>query len=132
MSLDHLYAKYYRYGVTRNTTHLPECSSVVKQIAYAQYIDNEKSNLPQKVKKHVKSNNIYNAFIMPANLGNLKKIEYIGFSSADYVFACNKEVEPSKPYYKIHGILLDIRSLMQQHSKNNDLISAIENCILNL
>ena len=31
-------SKYYRYGATKNPNHLPDSSSVVKQLAYAEYI----------------------------------------------------------------------------------------------
>ena len=123
-------SKYYRYGVTKNSNHLPDSSSIVKQIAYAQYIDNEKSNIPQEVKTHKISENIYNAFIMPANLFEEIKMQNIGFSSADYVLPFSKdENSPEKTYYKIHGILLDVRLLMNQHSKNNKLIQDLEKII---
>jgi len=33
---------------------------------------------------------------------------------------------PEKPYYKIHGILLDIRELMIRHAKSNQKIAKLE------
>lgn len=45
-------SKYYRYGETKNPNHLPDSSSVVKQIAYAQYIENpEKKYYSRRCKK---------------------------------------------------------------------------------
>lgn len=58
---------------------------------------------------------------MPANLPDKKKLKNIGFSSADYVFFSSDEKSPKKSYYKIHEILLDIRLLMNHHSRNNQI-----------
>jgi hypothetical protein len=52
-----------------------------------------------------------------------KKLKNIGFSS--------DEKSPKKSYYKIYGILLDIRLLMNHHSKTNKLIKDLKNVILN-
>ena len=111
-------SKYYRYGVTKNPNHLPDSASVVKQIAYAEYIDNVKNRnkLPKNIGPFIESKNIYNAFIMPAE--NLSP-ENIGYVSADYVLPQDSE-ETSKPYYKIYGILLDIKSIMYKHIPHND------------
>lgn len=106
-------SKYYRYGTSRNPNHLPDSSSVVKQFAYADYIDNEKnrSKLPEDVRSTISSSRIFNAFIMPACV---QSPENIGFVSADYVLPQDSET-CDKPYQKIYGILLDIRSLMYRH-----------------
>jgi hypothetical protein len=72
-------SKYYRFGATQNLNHLPDSSSVVKQLAYAQYIDNKESKIPRDVKNHTNSGNIFNAFIMPANLPDEKKIKKYWF-----------------------------------------------------
>jgi len=37
---------------------------------------------------------------------------------------------PEKPYYKIYGILLDIRKLMIRHAKSNQKIAKLENAIM--
>ena len=67
---------------------------------------------------------------MPANLFEEIKMQNIGFSSADYVLPFSKDENSSeKTYYKIHGILLDVRLLMNQHSKNNKLIQDLEKII---
>lgn len=125
-------SKYYRYGETKNPNHLPDSSSVVKQIAYAQYIENpEKNTIPEDVKTHTSNNQIYNAFILPGKKDD--DFENIGFVSAEYVFsqsAVQSNKTPEKPYYKIHGILLDIRNLMIHHAKSNQKIAKLENAIM--
>ncbi len=39
---------------------------------------------------------------------------------------CKKNKTPEKPYYKIHGILLDIRELMIHHAKSNQKIAKLK------
>ena len=125
-------SKYYRYGETKNPNHLPDSSSVVKQIAYAQYIENpEKNTIPEDVKKYTSNNKIYNAFILPGKKDD--DFKNVGFVSADYVFsqsAMQNNKTPEKPYYKIHGILLDIRKLMIHHTKSNQKIAKLKNAIM--
>ena len=106
-------SKYYRYGVTENPNHLPDSASLVKQLAYAEYIDNERnrSKLPKDVCENIKDSSIYNAFIMPAENRAPKNI---GYASADYVLPENSQ-KAEKSYHKIYGILLDVRSLMYRH-----------------
>ena len=110
-------SKYYQYGVTKNPNHLPDSASVVKQLAYAEYIDNTeiRSKLPEDVRFFIKSGNIYNAFIMPADN---ESPENIGFVSSDYALPQDSE-QAEKPYHKIYGILLDIRTLMHSHRPHN-------------
>lgn len=50
--------------------------------------------------------------------------KYIGYATADYV------LEEEKSYHKIHGILLDIRSLINHHTKSNEKIKKLEETIL--
>lgn len=121
-------SKYYRYGATKNPNHLPDSASVVKQIAYAEYIDNadNRKNMPGDISSFINNENIYNAFIMPAD--NTSP-ENIGYVSADYVFPQNSE-KSLKPYYKIHGILLDIKSIMYKHIPHDKkLIEELANII---
>lgn len=120
-------SKYYRYGATKNPNHLPDSSSVVKQIAYAQYIENPKNKIPEDVKKNINPQKIYNAFIMPSDN---PLPQNIGYTSADYVFP-QSDTEPVSSYSKIHGILLDIKQLMFRHIPRDKevietLIKAIE------
>lgn len=120
-------SKYYRYGATENPQHLPESASVVKQLAYAQFIENAKdsvSEIPQDVRNFVNGKNVFNVFIMPAEICNDSenpKVTFfrnIGYASADYVIFGRSEIS-SKNYYRIWGILLDIRSIMFRHDSRN-------------
>ena len=119
-------SKYYRYGATKNPNHLPDSSSVVKQIAYAQYIANPKNKIPEDVQKNLNPQKIYNAFIMPSDNPFPQNI---GYSSADYVFP-QSDTEPVSSYSKIHGILLDIKQLMFRHiPRDKDAIETLRKAI---
>ena len=101
---------------------MPDSASVVKQIAYAKYIDTSENQnkLPQDVRQNIDSTKIYNAFILPSSLKTPQKTpQNIGFVSADYVLPQDSKT-CQKPYHKIHGILLDIRTLMYSHSPHNN------------
>ena len=111
-------SKYYRYGTTKNPNHLPDSSSIIKQLAYAEYIDNEenRTKLPENIRAFIKTENIYNVFIMPAKN---TQIENIGYASSDYVLGQNESVK-EKNYYKIYGILLDIKTLLHCHAQHDE------------
>lgn len=119
-------SKYYRYGATKNPNHLPDSSSVVKQIAYAQYIENTNNKIPKDVQKNLTPQKIYNAFIMPSDNPFPQNI---GYTSADYVFP-QSDTEPISSYSKIHGILLDIKQLMFRHiPRDKEAIITLSNLI---
>lgn len=119
-------SKYYRYGATKNPNHLPDSSSVVKQIAYAQYIENPNNKIPDDVQKNLNPQKIYNAFIMPSDN---QLPQNIGYTSADYVFP-QTDTEPVSSYSKIHGILLDIKQLMFRHiPRDKDAIETLRKAI---
>ena len=119
-------SKYYRYGATKNPNHLPDSSSVVKQIAYAQYIENPNNEIPDDVQKNLNPQKIYNAFIMPSDN---QLPQNIGYTSADYVFP-QTDTEPVSSYSKIHGILLDIKQLMFRHiPRDKEAIITLSNLI---
>lgn len=119
-------SKYYRYGATQNPNHLPDSSSVVKQIAYAQYIENPNNKIPKDVKKNLNPQKIYNAFIMPSDN---PLPQNIGYTSADYVFP-QSDTEPVSSYSKIHGILLDIKQMMFRHiPRDKEAIITLSNLI---
>lgn len=100
-------AKYYRYGCTGSPEHLPNASSINKQITYGEYLEKY---------KHVDSNSIYNAFIMPYNMednvfGLTGTVGNIGEAVGDW--------RSNKKYYeRIQGILFDIRYLMHHYTGN--------------
>ena len=121
-------SKYYRYGATKNPNHLPDSASVVKQLAYADYIDNKdnRNKLPKDVRDNISDSSIFNAFVMPAE--NVMP-ENIGYVSADYVLPQDSE-KATKPYHKIYGILLDARTIMYRHvPRDKHLISQLAGVI---
>ena len=67
------------------------------------------------------------------NTEEISATKNVGFVSANYVFsqsAMQNNRTPEKPYYKIHGILLDIRNLMIHHAKSNQKIAKLEKAIM--
>lgn len=115
-------AKYYKYGYTGQVSHLPQSSSINKQITYGEYIDTK------DIFKIIHGNNmkVYNAFIMPfdseegifASSENNKMI-YIG--EAESQWKTNQ-----KTYEKIQGILIDTKYLMKINiSKDDKLIKEL-------
>lgn len=109
-------SKYYKFGVSDNAFDLPGTDSVIKQIAYAKFIDNRRDEFK------VKSDNIYNAFIMPYNSTDGKP-KLFGYATSD---SENNE----KRYDKICGILLDIKDLMYNHEHNDKVINKLADIII--
>lgn len=99
-------AKYYRYGVDSKKIFLPGSSSVNKQLTYAEFVESL---------ENYKESTIYNAFIMPynANLPNGR----IDLSPKKIGFATGNWKTSGKTHEKIYGILLDVKSIMHQHSR---------------
>ena len=119
-------SKYYRYGATGIKNHLPDSASIVKQFAYSEYIEKNDS-IPEKIKRNRTENSIFNAFIMPACV---QKIENIGYAGADYILAEKDSSDvsfvPEKSWHKIHGILLDTKTVMEHAAKkDNGLIEQL-------
>ena len=100
-------AKYYRYGCTGNPNHLPNASSINKQITYGEYLNN---------RKHVDTNSLFNAFIMPFNKANnpfniSENIGNIGEAIGDW--------RNKMDYFEhIQGIVMDTRYLMYHYIGN--------------
>lgn len=119
-------AKYYRYGTTFSTKHIPETTSIQKQITYGEYV---------KMIKTGQYDEIYSAFVMPYSKNtNIykdkfnKDIEFVGIARAKWI---DDAVETNR---KIAGILVDTRFLINNWVKKNpdhinDLIEVIENNI---
>lgn len=111
-------AKYYKFGRTGNPAHLPESTSINKQITYGEYIAET-----ERFKSSSGSNPIvYNAFLMPYDSFGEKfyteeEFHYIGSAFSDW-----KSSQGIKPYEEIAGILLDVKSLMNDHSHSDDKI----------
>lgn len=98
-------AKCYKYGCTGVPDHLPNGSSINKQITYGEYLEKYKGINP---------NTLFNAFIMPYdmndNLFGLNSfVENIGEAIGDWRFN-------QKYYERIQGIVMDTRHLMYHYS----------------
>lgn len=117
-------AKYYRYGATHEPSHLPDTSSINKQITYGEYINSYKG---------INEKSLFNAFLMPYDAtDNLFETHD---SISNVAEATGKWRTNSKYYEKIQGIVVDVRTLLLNHSGNHDfekalLADAIEKYIL--
>lgn len=100
-------AKYYRYGITGNPNHLPDSSSINKQITYAEYIYSQKQ-VPDSI--------LFNAFLMPYN----SEKNFFGIQSAfgNIGMAVGDWKSNTHNYEKIQGILVDTRYLMYHYTGN--------------
>jgi hypothetical protein len=98
-------AKYYRYGVKQKSCYLPGSASANKQFTYAEYVETLDA---------AKGKTIYNVFIMPYNASDFSdsdtNMRKIGFAKGNWKTS-------GKSYEKIHGVLLDVKSIMYQHSR---------------
>lgn len=102
-------AKYYRYGITKCDHHLPNMSSIAKQITYAQYIDAQIDNNKFPFCK------VRNVFLLPFNSSenNCQPYFYAGYATAEWL--ANKY-----EYKNIHTILVDTKHLMKSSSDMNN------------
>lgn len=98
-------SKYYKYGKQRSASLLPGTDSIIKQIAYGKYVENNKEHPELRVK----GDSIFNAFILPfdSQSGNLPEV--FGFAQTTYE-------KNDKPYHKVFGVLLDLKDLMYHHA----------------
>lgn len=98
-------AKYYRYGQSKNLAHLPDASSIHKQITYGEYLEKHKK---------VDADVLFNAFIMPYNMTEnpfqlTSVVGNIGEAVGDWR-------DNRKYYERIQGIVMDTRHLMYHYS----------------
>lgn len=118
-------SKYYKYGESSNFGDLPVSDSIIKQIAYAQFID--KKEQEREAGFEVQSQRIYNAFILPFGAEDSGTLKYLGYATSDYVGLLDGG---EKEYHRIHGILLDIKTLMYAHGvTDNAAIKALAEII---
>ena len=111
-------SKYYRYGESKQLNHLPMSGSIIKQIAYAEYIENKEK---EGKLKHSKS--IHNAFILPFESKDSSiNMKFVGSAYTDYKTG-------DKPYYKIRAILIDTKWLMENHNRNDKMIKELAELI---
>ena len=99
-------AKYYKFGVTGLTAHLPATSSIQKQITYGDYI---------ATKRFADRHYIYNAFIMPYSSQNDEVFKFVSVGTADWI---DSSAETDN-YKYVLGILLDTKHIMQTYSRHN-------------
>lgn len=97
-------AKCYKYGWTGIPSHLPNASSIQKQITYGEYLE-----------KHmgVEADSLFNAFIMPFNQAKnpfriKDPVGNIGEAVGDWR-------ENRKYYERVQGIVMDTRYLMYHY-----------------
>ena len=98
-------AKCYKYGWTGIPDHLPNGSSINKQITYGEYLEKYKG---------VDTKNLFNAFIMPYNMvkNHFKLTSVVGnIGEAVGDWRYNR-----KYYERIQGIVMDTRYLMYHYS----------------
>jgi len=130
-------SKYYKYGLTKKSAHLPGAESVCKQMAYAEYVEthwNEILGLDSSNATHSQNDTlpkpIYNAFIMPycadigkwdeiAAVAELPRNDVYAMKRLGYIYGDWKNVkDENRPYHKIHCILLDMKSVMRNYANN--------------
>ena len=98
-------AKCYKYGRTGIPDHLPNGSSINKQITYGEYLEKYKG---------VDAGSLFNAFIMPYNMADnpFKLTSFVGnIGEAIGDWRYNR-----KYYERIQGVVMDTRYLMYHYS----------------
>lgn len=119
-------AKYYKYGATGIPGHLPESTSINKQITYGEYIATTKI-FKQEYGPDMK---VYNAFVMPFSkefkyFATNDNYKYIGEATGDW-----KELVGAE-YEHVQGILLDVKYIMYNHIKaDGDQINILSEMIV--
>lgn len=103
-------AKYYKFGWSGAPGHLPESTSINKQITYGEYIAENK-----KFMKDGKHPIVYNAFIMPYDSQGKRfptgtPFHFIGSAASDWK-------NGKKKYENVLGILMDVKYLMSIDSR---------------
>lgn len=100
-------AKYYKFGVTGLSIHLPATSSIQKQITYGEYIAQ---------RRFAERNNIFNAFVMPyAASPNDGPLKFVSIGTADWL-----DYSPESENYKyVLGVLLDTKYLLRTYSRHD-------------
>ena len=105
-------AKYYKYGITGNSSNLPASSSIQKQITYGEYLTSEK--FAEIYGEAFSQGKTYNAFVMPFNKDKNQDDEYkfVGIATADWK-------DSDKQYENVVGLLLDTKHLIDNCYRQN-------------
>ena len=106
-------AKYYRYGTTAQPLHLPESTSINKQITYGEYVASQEA-FKREFGPDMK---VYNAFIMP--FGKNSKVFTQPDSYRHIGEATGLWKSGEHEYEHVQGILVDISSLMHNYIRQN-------------
>lgn len=107
-------SKYYKYGVTKSLSDLPNSSDISKQITYGESIKN----------KNFKGNKfLFNAFILPFNSNNNKfqigkRFLNVAEAQGDWR---KKDNEALEYFERVQGILVDIKYVMLNYQNSNDI-----------
>lgn len=96
-------SKYYRYGYSKNPKHLPNTTSIQKQITYGEFI-----------RSTYKFDKVYNIFILPYNsklntFGFTKDIVYFGKGTGDWKDEYDKD-------HVVYGVFIDLTFLVNKYS----------------
>ena len=110
-------AKYYRYGATLDSRHLPGTADVSKQIIYCEHVVSKQPISSPK--------SVYNAFLLPGNLkgDDDKWCEFVGTSSVSWI------TNP-KSHQTIAAVLIDTNFLLRNfrrpsYARKRELASLI-------
>ena len=111
-------AKYYKYGWTGAPAHLPGSASINKQITYGEYI----AGTDAFKDEHGNNPTVYNAFLMPYDsygktFHTETNLHYAGTAVSDW-----KVSDDLKEYEKIAGVLVDVKTLMQNYLPEKDKV----------
>ena len=147
-------AKYYKFGMTGSASDLPSSGSICKQIAYAEYVETHWKEIlgvdsiatpSASLQNDTLPKPIYNAFLLPycfdADNSQLPpddgfetrpcKMRFIGFCHGNWK---NLDARPGevdyRPYHRIAGILLDVRSVMKNYGALGEAQKTLATCIL--
>lgn len=119
-SLYILDAKYYRYGLTRNSSHLPGTSDINKQLTYGEY-----ANYLVESKKVPNATEIYNIFLMPADLGiSNRTFEVVGQATVPW------KTKETRNANEVIAVLCDVPRILRWYKTQSiDLSRALANVI---
>ena len=147
-------AKYYKFGMTGFVADLPSSGSICKQIAYAEYVETHWKEIlgvdsiatpSASLQNDTLPKPIYNAFLLPycfdADNSQLPpddgfetrpcKMRFIGFCHGNWK---NLDARPGevdyRSYHRIAGILLDVRSVMENYGALGEAQKTLATCIL--
>ena len=121
-------SKYYKYGLTKKSAHLPGVESVCKQMAYAEYVETHWKKIlgvdsiatpSASLQNDTLPKPIYNAFIMPYCVdaeGASASSATFQMKRVGYIYGDWKDCK--RPYHKIACILLDMKSVMRNYANN--------------